>query len=321
MLHTSIQSVLLWSTAAIIVIATPLILWFVPPPLFNSAVIDIPRGSSVTAAAQKLTDAGVVYTPEVVTLTFKYREASLIAGTYSFDSSEGATSVVDRLSSGDFRMPQNSVVIPEGFTNEQIATRLEEALDLEIFSVDEFLTKAEPYEGYLYPDTYYLHTDMSNSEILDLMRDNFRDKIEPLQSEIDAFPYPLSDVVKMASLIELEAADYEIRRRISGVLWKRIAEGMPLQVDAVFMPLLGKNTYELTRSDLRTESPYNLHINTGLPPRPIANPSIESIQATINPIMGDYLYYLSDMSRNFYFAETLDGHNENRRNYMDTPDN
>lgn len=299
----------------------PVVLLLVPPPLFTSAVVDIPRGSSVSTAAEKLADAGVVYTPEIVSLSFRLTDGNLVAGTYDFNSSESAVSVVNRLSEGDFRIPQNQVVIPEGFTNEQIADRLDEVLDPETFSRDEFIQKAAPYQGFLYPDTYYLHANITMSEVIERMRDNFTDKMEPLAAEINNFPYPLEEIVAMASLVELEAADYEIRRRVAGVLWSRIEAGMPLQVDAVFLPLLGKNTYELTRTDLRVESPYNLHINTGLPPRPIANPSIESIQATINPIITDDLYYLSDMSRNFYFAETLSEHNENRHNYMDTPEN
>lgn len=292
-----------------------------PPPLFSSAVVEIPRGSSISHAAEKLADAGVVYTPEVVSLSFKLSDKNIVAGTYGFDTAQSAGSVVERLSSGDFRIPQNSVVIPEGFTNEQIAVRLDDVLDEETFSPDVFLDQAEEYEGYLYPDTYYLHSDITPSEIIQRMRDNFADKTAPIQEDVDSFSYSLSDIVKMASLVELEAADYEVRRRIAGVLWKRIAEGMPLQVDAVFVSLLGKNTYELTRTDLRTESPFNLHTNTGLPPRPIANPSLESIQATINPIMTDDLYYLSDTRRNFHFAETLSEHNQNRRDFMDTPDN
>lgn len=265
-----------------------------------------------------MADAGVVYTPEVITITYMFnKNNNLVAGTYGFDTAENAIDVVDRLSSGDFQIPQNSVVIPEGFTNEQIAERLEAVLDPETFSVEEFLIQAAPYQGYLYPDTYYLHADVSTSEVIRRMRDNFADKIEPLQSEIEEFPYSLEDIVKMASLVELEAANYEIRRRIAGVLWKRLTEEMPLQVDAVFVSLLGKNTYELTRDDLRVESPFNLHTNKGLPPRPIANPSVEAIRATVNPIMSDDLYYLSDTSRNFYFAETLSEHNQNRRDYMD----
>lgn len=321
MFSISLQSTLLWFTAAAIVIITPLILWFLPPPLFNSAVVEIPRGSSVSYAAEKLADAGVVYTPEVVSLSFKLSDKNIVAGTYGFDTAESADSVVGRLSDGDFRIPQNSIVIPEGFTNEQIATRLEAVLDQGTFSMDAFLDQAEEHQGYLYPDTYYLHSNVTPSEIIWRMRDNFADKIAPIQEEIESFPHSLSDIVKMASLVELEAADYEVRRRIAGVLWKRIAEGMPLQVDAVFVSLLGKNTYELTRADLRVESPFNLHTNTGLPPRPIANPSVEAIRATINPIMTDDLYYLSNTRRNFYFAETLSEHNQNRRDFMDTPEN
>jgi len=148
------------------------------------------------------------------------------------------------------------------------------------------------------------------------MRRNFYEQIKTIETEILSFEHPLEDIVKMASLIEREAANYEDRRRIAGVLWNRIDIGMPLQVDAVFAPLLGKSTYDLTREDLATDSLYNLHINTGLTPTPIANPGLEAIKATINPINTEDIFYLSDRAGNFYFAETLDQHNYNRDNFL-----
>ncbi|MEX2515008.1 MAG: endolytic transglycosylase MltG [Candidatus Paceibacterota bacterium] len=308
----SLQSTLLWSVATLLFIGVPILLWLVPPPLFSSAMVSIQRGDSISLAAEKLTDAGVVYTPEIIILPFLASGGEVVAGTYAFNQSVNAATVFERISSGSFGVPQGRVVIPEGFTNEQIADRLDKALDSETFSRDDFLTEAYPHQGYLYPDTYNFYTDASSEEVISIMRDNFTDKIASVQGEIASFEHSLADVVKMASLVELEASDYEVRRRIAGILWNRINADMPLQVDAAFVPLIGKNTYELTMADLKIESPYNLYTNTGLPPRPIANPGIESIRATVNPIESDDLYYLSDRNGNFYFAETLPKHAENR---------
>lgn len=307
-----IQSTLLWSVATILGISVPVFLWLVPPPLFSSATVQVQRGESVSQAAQKLTDAGVVYTPELLIIPFLASGEQIVAGTYSFEQPENAATVYRRVSNGSFGVPQGRVVIPEGFTNEQIAARIENTLQSESFLRSDFIQKAYSYQGYLYPDTYDFHADTTADEVISLMRDNFNEKIETISDELAATPYTLDDAVKMASLVELEAADYQVRRRIAGVLWNRIDIGMPLQVDAAFVPLIGKNTYELTMTDLQTDSPYNLYTNVGLPPRPIANPSIQAIQATVNPIMSDDLYYLSDRDRNFYFAETLSGHAENR---------
>lgn len=318
MQRNKLQSTLLWSVAGLLFVGVPVILWLVPPPLFSSATVSIPRGTSVSEAAEIVTDAGIVFTPELVIVPLRASGSDVVAGTYAFNEAVNASTVVSRLTSGDFQVPQGRVVIPEGFTNEQIADRLEENLDSETFSRQEFIEKAYQQQGFLYPDTYDFHTNATAEEVISVMRSNFDFKIESLQSDIQDFSYTLDDIVNMAALVELEAADYEIRRRIAGVLWKRLDINMPLQVDAVFVPLIGRNTYELTRDDLRTDSPYNLYTNTGLPPRPIANPSIKAIEATIHPIITDDLYYLSDRDRGFYFAETLSEHAQNRRDYLET---
>lgn len=321
MLKKTLQSTLLWSAAAFIVVVVPLILWLVPPPFFSATTVEVRRGATISEVAQKISDAGVVYTPELITISLLIKGDNVTAGAYKFNSPVNAITVADRLAAGDFQMPQAKVVIPEGFTNEQIAERLRSELDEESFSAGGFLDQARDKQGYLYPDTYRLHTDATAEEVISLMEENFYEQISSLEEEINNFDHSLSGVVKVASLIELEAADYEIRRRISGVLWKRLAEGMPLQVDAVFVSILGKNTYELTHDDLRTESPYNLYRNTGLPPTPIANPGIDSIRAAVNPITSDDLYYLSDRDKNFYFTSTLSEHNQNKRKYLQTDEN
>lgn len=310
-----LQSVLLWAIGVLIV-TIPIVLWLVPPPFFTSVTVDITRGTSVAEAADKLAESGVVYTPELVTLPFKATGNNIPAGTYQFSTKENAVTVVSRLAEGDYGISQNSVVIPEGFTNQQIADRLQNKLKSENFSSEAFLRLAEEHQGYLYPDSYQFYTDVTAEEVIQIMRENFDKQISSLKDELSNFDKSLADVIKMASLVELEAADYQIRRRIAGVLWNRIEANMPLQVDAVFMPLIGKGTSELTKSDLEIESPYNLYINTGLPPTPIANPGLESIRATVKPVSSEDLYYLSDSEGNFYFAETLAKHNLNKQKYL-----
>lgn len=312
---TNAQSTTLWAITAIMVIGIPILLWLVPPPFFSSKQVHINRGASVQQAAENLTEAGVIYTPELLTIPMRLSDQRVVAGTYQFDEGESATTVIRRLSSGVYGVQQKQVVIPEGFTNEQIANRLASQLEGE-FSRSVFLKISKGEEGYLYPDTYQFHSNVAEKEIVSILRSNFSDKIARIQEDIKASRWTLDQVIKMASLIEREAADYRMRRRIAGVLWSRYERGMPLQVDAVFAPLLGKSTYELTRSDLRTDSPYNLYVNQGLPPTPIANPGLEAIKATIDPIKSDDLYYLSDANGEFHFAETLAEHNENKRRYL-----
>ncbi len=300
-----------------IVASVPLALWLVPPPSFTGATVEIPRGSSIQSAANQLADAGVIYGPKLVSIPLRVKGANITAGTYRFDESENALTVARRLSRGEFGMSPQTVLIPEGLTNTQIADRLNENLSETSFSRAQFLRQAAPLEGYLFPDTYQFLPNTSSEEMIERMKQNFTDNITTLQPQINEFDYSLDEIVIMASLVEREAADYETRRRIAGVLWRRLEQGMQLQVDAVFPYILGRNTYEVTQEDLNVDSPYNLYRYKGLPPGPIANPGLSAIRATINPIDSEAMYYLSDRDSNFYFAETLEVHNQNKRQYLD----
>ena len=120
----------------------------------------------------------------------------------------------------------------------------------------------------------------------------------------------------MASILEKEAQNFEDRQKVASILWKRIAIGMPLQVDATLDYILDKNTYELTLTDLATSSPYNTYKYRGLPPKPIASPGMESIKAAISPTPTKYLYYLTDRDGKFYFAQTFEQHLVNKTKYI-----
>lgn len=120
----------------------------------------------------------------------------------------------------------------------------------------------------------------------------------------------------MASLLEEEARTTETRKMVSGILWKRLSAGMPLQVDAVFPYIIGKNTFEITLKDLEFDSPYNTYKYKGLPPGPISNPGKDSILAAIYPTKSDYWFYLSDKNGLMHYAITFDEHKINKAKYL-----
>ncbi len=178
-------------------------------------------------------------------------------------------------------MVQISIIVPEGHNSGQIAGRLKRFRN---FDADEFLKIAKNEEGYLFPDTYFLSGNETEEEIIKIMKENFYKKA----GEMDY------GALTMASLIEREAADYDDRRLISGVLWKRLEVGMPLQVDAE------PDTY----------------LYKGLPPIPICNPGLDAIDAARNPLESPYWYYLSDKNGVTYFAETFEEHKLNKEKYL-----
>ncbi len=103
----------------------------------------------------------------------------------------------------------------------------------------------------------------------------------------------------------------------AGVLWHRIDIGMPLQTDATFPYYLGRNTFEVTLTDLKTDHPYNTYTNKGLPPGPIGNPGLNSILAAAQPVKSNYVFFLSDRQGNFHYSITYEGHLANKKRYLD----
>jgi UPF0755 protein len=137
-----------------------------------------------------------------------------------------------------------------------------------------------------------------------------------LQNAIAKYGKPLPEVLVMASILQKEAASLKDRQAIAGLLWHRIVIGMPLQVDAVFPYILGKNTFQVTKTDLATTSAYNTYVNKGLPPGPIDNPSMQAILAAVTPVKSNYVYYMSDLQGNLHFCITYTCQLANQRKYL-----
>jgi UPF0755 protein len=238
----------------------------------------------------------------------------LKAGDYFFSEPLSVFSLSWRLTHSAYELEPVTITIPEGFNNREIATRLAEKLVR--FDAGQFLREAKRREGYLFPDTYTFLPNEKPDRVIAALEENFMRRITPLEQDLSAFGRPLSDVVIMASLLEEEARTDDTRRKVAGILWKRLDVGMPLQVDAVFPYIFGDKPYDLTNGDLLVDSPYNTYKYPGLPPTPISNPGIDAIRAAIMPIVTPYWYYLSDKEGNMHYAVTHDAHLLNRERYL-----
>lgn len=241
-------------------------------------------------------------------------EGGIKAGEYYFSDPISVFELSKRLTRGIENTVPARVTIPEGFDNKEIARIFSKSLSH--FNKERFLKLAEKKEGYLFPDTYTFSPTITEEKIIKEMEQNFAKRILPLQEKIKDFGRPLHDVLTMASLIEGEARTTETRKQVSGILWKRLALGMPLQVDAVFPYILGKNTFEITLDDLKIDSPYNTYLYAGLPPGPINNPGLDAITAAITPASSTYLYYLTDGEGKMHYATTHEQHLINRAKYL-----
>ena len=307
----------LFSFALAVFIVSSYSLMFAPPSTFPAGdVIVIERGTSVSDIAAKLSDAHIIKHSSVLQIVLRISGASnrVQAGAYLFSVPENALAVAYRLTTGAYGLPPVRITFPEGITVLDIGAKVADAFPF--ISAQEFLSTGKAYEGYLFPDTYHFPSDADIASIIKTMRENFDVKISPLLSDIKASGHSLSDIVVMASLLEKEVRTDANRHIVSGILWNRLELGMPLQVDAVFGYIYNRDTFSPTFADLKVDSPYNTYTHTGLPPGPINNPGLESIDAALHPTKTDYLYYLTGKDNLMHYATTYAGHQENRRKYL-----
>ncbi|HEX6512800.1 MAG TPA: endolytic transglycosylase MltG [Chloroflexota bacterium] len=183
------------------------------------------------------------------------------------------------------------------------------------------LPKGATLEGFLFPDTYQLPAGAPTSgDLIKRMLDDFQRRVtSDVRQQMADHKHSLYDTLIVASIVEREAKSPDERPLIAGVYWNRLAQGMGLFADPTVQYALGKPANwwpQLSTDDLKVSSPYNTYTRTGLPPGPICNPGLSSIQAAANP-QGDYLYFVAknDGSGQHAFAHTLDEHNANRAKY------
>ena len=191
-----------------------------------------------------------------------------------------------------------------------------------------FLKNTKSLEGFLFPDTYRFYKQSAPAEIAGKILNTFAVKAWPLLSGCDGQNSKCSglnpvEILTVASLLEKEAPIFSDRQMIAGIIYRRLAIGIALQIDATLVYAKCNGTFitcadsKVYRKDLTIQSPYNTYLRNTLPPGPIGNPGLEAIKAALSPIKSKYLYYLSDpKTGKTIFSETLEEHIENRSKYL-----
>jgi UPF0755 protein len=160
----------------------------------------------------------------------------------------------------------------------------------------------------------------AGSEAKDLVKkmlDNFDDKLTPdLRAEIKKQGKTIFEIITMASLIEKEVITKEDKEMVSGIFWRRMKIGMPLDSCATIAYVLGVNKWRYSYEDTRIPSPYNTYLNAGLPLGPICNPGLESITAAVYPKTSAFLFYLSTPEGETIYSRTLEEHNIAKAKYL-----
>lgn len=278
--------------------------------------VQVQSGQSLGSVArdlyQKKYIRSTVFFQTLVTLYGGDR--SIVMGDYYIDKPISVWSLARRMVVGDYNVTQARLTFWEGMNVREMADLL--SAQIPSINKDLFIKSAEKREGYLFPDTYFFSPVATIEDVISQMEENFVEKIKPFQAEILASGKNEKEIVTMASIIEKESNGKDDREIISSILWNRIELGMPLQVDASFVYLLGKESRELTLDDLKMDSLYNTYLYKGLPPGPIGNPGIESIKAALRPAQTDYLFYLHSKDGSIYFAKTFAEHVKNKQKYL-----
>ena len=287
-------------------------------PLSNQnieQVFIVEKGDGLKLISANLKKDGIIRNSTWFTAYVFYKglAGNLQAGEYSLNPNLNIIQITNKISKGDVIPREVKITIPEGFTLKQIDARLAEA---DLIEAGELSIQSH-LEGYLFPDTYEFDKKMDLDEIVNIMQENFNQKLnDSLRNEIERQKKTIKEIIIMASLIEREVPLYEDSRIVSGVFWNRLRDNYPLQSCATIAYALGKDKWIYSVEDTKIDSPYNTYENVGLPPGPICNPGILAIQAAIYPEYTDYYFFLSKPDGETVFSRTFEEHQENMAKYL-----
>lgn len=281
-----------------------------PGPATQKTVVLLASGSSVSKISRELQDAGVIRYPELFTAAVRVKRAQndLKAGEYEIPARASVLEIIDLLIEGKSIL--HSFTAPEGLTTAQIFRLIEAdpVLQGEI--------TIEPVEGELLPETYAFNRGDTRDDIIRRMmkaQDALLDRVWNDRAMELPFSTP-DEAIILASIVEKETGVPEERGRIAAVFVNRLKRGMRLESDPTIIYGLTKGEplgRGLRQSELRSDTPYNTYVISGLPPTPIGNPGEASILAVLNPDESDDLFFVADGTGGHAFAVT---HSEHVRN-------
>lgn len=297
-----------------------------------TAVVEIKEGDTVDQVADKLKDAGLIEYKFVFKLFCSFThvsgqagedDAKITPGSYELNTDMDYRALISSMGSSSANRLTTTVTIPEGTTEAQIFEMLEKAGVATVEDLEETaanydfkfsflqgvlpLGDAKRLEGYLFPDTYDFYMGEDPLTVINKMLVNFdRRFTDEMRAEAEANGYSVRDIVIIASMIERET-DGSDRATISSVIYNRWQNTSAetagyLGVDATLVYALGRT---ITQDDYTADTPYNTYTNQGLPPGPISNPGMASINAAMEPESTNYYYYALGNDGTHSFFRTL----------------
>ncbi|MCI9303639.1 MAG: endolytic transglycosylase MltG [Clostridium sp.] len=291
-----------------------------PLKISDSEVVTVKEGDSFYNIVNRLSSENKIKSPFIIKIYSKLTSLDLevIPGTHTLDKKMSVKDIARTLKDSN---DENKIVltIPEGFNIEDIATRVEEK---GICTKDEFLNAVKSYplpsyvknnpdkrfnlEGFLFPDTYNFEIGVKPEYIIKTMIKRFEEVFSKITQGLNIKEEDVENIINVASIIEKEARVDEDRPLIASVIYNRLKQDMPLQIDATVIYAHGYYIESVRNRHLAIESKYNTYLHKGLPVGPICNPGSPSIKAALNPASTNYLFYLLASDSEHYFTDNYD---------------
>ena len=296
--------------------------FFIPRTILPPGVnFEVKRGLTLREISEGLEKQGIINSAFSLRLFLLAQQGKVQAGVYHFEGGLNTRDVAQILIHGGKEL---ALTFFEGMNLSQIQDALKVAgVEVDFskqnlknygqqFSFLRNFNNATSLEGFLFPDTYFFFKDVTTTDAISKFLINFQRKALPLFLQSQSKDY-YSDLI-LASLLEEEIQKKEDKTLVADILKRRLKIGMKLDVDATVV-YVTKNP-NVSKIDLQINSPYNTYRYRGLPPTPISNPGIDSIEAALSPKANDFWYYLTDRQGGVYYAKTIEEQLENKAKYL-----
>jgi len=323
----------------IIVLALGIAAWFVITVVSGNSsktaqTFSVAKGQGVNEISRALYDKGIIKNKFVFEtwLWLEKSEGKIVAGIYNFPANVSIRQLKNILVLGPGNS-QRSITLLEGWTRQMMAS----ALDKNSLSGQSFLALTDDrnlwgndydwladmpvgasLEGFIFPDTYYINDETTARDLVVKALNNFDKKLTPtIRYEIERQGKTIFEVITLASIIEREVPQATDKKMIADVFLKRLDKDIGLQSDATVNYITGKGLTQPTAADLSIDSPYNTYKYRGLPPGPISNPGLDSIEAVVYHTKNNYYYFLTTKEGKVIYSRTYEEHLANKKKYLD----
>lgn len=290
----------------------------------NAVSVQVESGATVDQVGKELEQKGVIKSSLAFTLYMKLNNKSTIkTGTYFFAPNQSVSEIVGWLNDGRIGTRKITILpgqtqaelkkslVQNGFTQDDVDSAFAKTYTGPLF---EGKPASANLEGYVFPETYFINTGSTASQLLQRTFDEFEKRLEQenLRPQLTAHGFSLYQGITLASIITKEVSNPTDQKQVAQVFETRLTRGMVLGSDVTYhyaATLLG------VAPSPDINSPYNTHKFPGLPPGPIANFNMSALEAVASPAPGDYLYFVAGDDGKTYYATTFEQHQQNVQKY------